>query len=78
MKIKYLISIAILAIISIAIFRTNFYTQDNVSTLSLKNIEALSETESEVTNLWCCGNTSDCVVGPNLVIKGKVQTSPCS
>jgi hypothetical protein len=80
MKRRFVCTIVLLAIFVTIAFNSNFYNNDcsnTPSAISLNNIEALASGESDTANYWCCGNTNDCVIGSNFVIKGKFQDKPC-
>lgn len=49
-------------------------TDAKTDPILLQNIEAL--TEDETSHYWCIGNKSECVVGPDFVIIGKLTEAP--
>ena len=49
--------------------------QDNFSKIQLENIEALAGDEK--SHHWCCGETSECLIAPNVIIIGKLRNYPC-
>jgi hypothetical protein len=76
-------SIAVLAIAATIVFNVNLNAQsEKLSDVSLANVEALADGESDTVNYWCCGNSDTCATGKDsngndVVIHGKVSSSPC-
>lgn len=78
---KYITKLSVMVLLLGSGYILNGYLSEEcntpLSSLALNNIEALARDESAAKDYWCCGNTSDCVTGPNFVIKGKFSESPC-
>ncbi len=79
MKKKVSFSLLVVSVFPILVYMllVKMYNSENqLSSIYLINVEALSNGES-VDHYWCCGLTEDCAIGENVVIKGRFSEKPC-